>query len=239
MSRFSKREKIDSSIVFYPTTFDEIFKIIRSFKNKSSTGLDNMSSKLFKYFPDKIINCFVHIFNLSMLQGKFIENFKHAKVVPIHKGKDKYEKENYRPVSLLAVASKILEKIIHKRLYSFLSSNGFFYENQYGFRKNHSTELATSFLINKICNAFENNLKVMSVFLDMSKAFDCVDHDILLQKMNIYGIRGNALNWFKSYLSGRTQKTVFNGTLSTNVYSLECGVPQGSILYMLMILYLV
>ena len=118
MLRFTKGKKIDSSIVFHPTTFEEVYKIIHCFKNKSSTGLDNISPKLFKFFPVKILSCFVHIFNLSMSEDKFVTRFKHAKVVPVLKSKDKYDMDNFRPISLLPVASKILEKIIHTRLYS-------------------------------------------------------------------------------------------------------------------------
>ena len=101
----------DKTFCFDPTTFKEVFDIIKTLRNKSSTGLDNISPKLLKHFPNKIIFCFVHIFNLSMKQGKFIECFKYAKVVPIHKAKSKLEMGNYRPISLLPVISKILEKL--------------------------------------------------------------------------------------------------------------------------------
>ena len=221
---------IKNSLILNPTSFSEVSQIIRNFINKCSTGLDDMSPKLFKYFPDNIVHCLVHVFNLSLSQGKFIYCFKRSKVVPIHKSKDKFDMSNYRPISLLPVASKILEKIIHLRLYSFLSQNGFFYEKQFGFRANHSTDLAASYLVSQVCDALDNNLKVMSIFLDMSKAFDCVDHSILLQKMFTYGIRDKALLWFKSYLENRAQKVIFNGTLSDNECAMECGVPQGSIL---------
>ena len=227
---YLKERKITNDFIFTPTSFDEVFRIIKAFKKKTSTGLDGLSPKLFKYFPYKIIICFVHIFNLSMAQGKFPTCFKDAKVVPIHKGDSKFDMCNFRPISLLPVASKILEKIIHRRLYSFLSLNGFFYKNQFGFRSKHSTSLAASSLITQICNALDHNKKVMSVFLDMSKAFDCVDHNILLEKMFMYGVRGKAFSWFQSYLHGRSQKLMFNGTLSENTCMIECGVPQGSIL---------
>ena len=228
--KFLNGRAINNSVFFNLTSFDEVYKIIQNFQNKSSTGLDNTSPNAFKHFPDKIINCYVHIFNLSITQGKFVERFKTAKVVPVYKSKEKHEMCNFRPISLLPVASKILEKIIHVRLYSFLSQNGFFLKNQFGFRANHSTDLAASLLINKICNALNEKKKVMSIFLDMSKAFDCVDHNILLQKMQVYGIRGNAFSWFSSYLSGRCQRVIFNGTLSETTCTVECGVPQGSIL---------
>ena len=222
--------EINETILLRPTSFQEVTKIIKAFRKKSSTGVDNKSPKLLKHFPDKIINCLVHIFNLSLDQGEFISSFKRAKVVPIHKSDDKQDMKNYRPISLLPVASKILEKIMYNRVYSFLDRHSFFYQNQYGFRSSHSTELAGSFLINQICSAIDKNMKVMSVFLDMSKAFDCVDHQILLKKLYRYGIRDKALSWFVSYFSDRTKRVCFNGTLSENICSIKSGVPQGSIL---------
>ena len=102
--------------------------------------------------------------------------------------------------------------------------------NQFGFRPGHSTDQAGAVLVEKISNALNKNLKVASVFLDMSKAFDCVDLDILLSKLHKYGIRGVSLSWFRSYLYGRTQKVFYDGFLSNNICNLSCGVPQGSIL---------
>ena len=117
---------------------------------------------------------------------------------------------NYRPISLLPVISKILEKIMHIRLYSFLNKKDAFYDNQYGFRPKHSTDQAATILVDKISHLLNKNMKVATVFLDMSKAFDCVDHEILLQKLYRYGIRGAAYSWFRSYLHGRTQKVMYN-----------------------------
>ena len=228
--QFLKNKKIKSNFTLEKTSVKEVWDFINQLRKKSSTGLDNISPTVLKHFPLNIILCFVHIFNLSLAQGKFINCFKYAKIVPIHKSDSKLEAGNYRPISLLPVASKILEKIVHRRLYSFLSKNHFFNKNQFGFRSNHSTELAASSLINQICGALDGKTKVMSVFLDMSKAFDCVDHDILLEKMSIYGIRGKSLSWFNSYLKGRFQKVMINGVLSENTCAVECGVPQGSIL---------
>ena len=227
---FLKTKKIENVFSFDPTTYEEVYDIIRLLRNKSSTGLDNVSPKLLKYFPRKIILCFVHIFNLSMKDGKFVESFKCAKIVPIHKAKSRQDMSNFRPISLLPVASKILEKIVHRRLYDFLSANNFFNKCQFGFRSNHSTELAASCLMQKVYDALNCKKKIMSVFLDMSKAFDCVDHEILLEKLNVYGVRGKSLSWFRSYLVGRYQKVIVNGVLSENVCAVKCGVPQGSIL---------
>ena len=137
---------------------------------------------------------------------------------------------NYRPISLLPVCSKILEKLMHVRLYEFIDKKNTFYMNQFGFRPGHSTDQAGAVLVDHITKALSKNLKVASVFLDMSKAFDCVDLDILLNKLYRYGIRGVALSWFRSYLYGRTQRVFYDGFLSSNVCSIDCGVPQGSIL---------
>ena len=219
-----------NSMFLSPTTREEVLKIIGKFQNKNSTGLDGISPKVLKLFPNSLILCLVHIFNLSLSQGKFISTFKKAKVIPIHKKNKKNDMNNYRPISLLPVISKVLEKLMHTRLYSFLNSKNTFYANQFGFRPNHSTAQAGAILADKISQALNKNMKVASVFLDMSKAFDCVDLDILLNKLYRYGIRGTALAWFKSYLLGRTQKVFFNGFLSKNTCSMDCGVPQGSIL---------
>ena len=118
---FIKHKKIVQSIFLNPTYFDEVDQIISSLKKKFSTGIDEIPPKALYYFPNRIIHCLVHIFNLSMSQGKFITSFKKAKVIPIYKKKIKSDMNNYRPISLLPVISKILEKIMHKRVHSFLA----------------------------------------------------------------------------------------------------------------------
>ena len=213
-----------------PTCPGEICDIISNFENKTSSGLDEISPKVFKNLTPNLIVSLAHIFNLSLSQGEFINSFKSAKVLPIYKKKDKTDMGNYRPISLLPVASKILEKIMHVRLYSFLNKKGFFYENQFGFRREHSTDQAAIVMTDKVTKALNKNLKVASVFLDMSKAFDCVDHNILLHKLYKCGIRGVAYSWFVSYLTGRYQKVLVNGILSENTCLIKHGVPQGSIL---------
>ncbi len=119
---------------------------------------------------------------------------------------------------------------MHTRLYSFLNMNEALYPNQFGFRPKHSTQQAAAVLIDKISQGLNKNFKVATVFLDMSKAFDCVDHDILLEKLLSYGIRGVAHSWFRSYLEGRRQKVFFNGSLSNNTLQMKFGVAQRSIL---------
>ena len=180
-----------------------------------------------------------HIFNLSLSTGRFIDEFKMAKVFPVFKKGDPHVLNNYRPISLLSSMSKILEKIMYRRLNGFLYHHNFFYDFQFGFRKKYSTSDAITCMIDKITRAFDRKELTLAFFLDLSKAFDSINHSILLQKLNHFGIRGNALSWFDSYLNGRTQKVVLSGVVSSNTNKISMGVPQGSILGPLLFLIFV
>ena len=154
---------------------------------------------------------------------------KIAKVIPLFKSGDTTSFSNYRPVSVLPVFSKILERIMYNRLLAFINNNNLLYDYQFGFRNKRSPNLALIFLVDKISTALENGEYVLGLFLDFSKAFDTVDHEILFLKLEHYGIRGNALALFKNYLSNRSQYVVYNG-LQSSKQRITCGVPQGSIL---------
>ena len=136
---------------------------------------------------------------------------------------------NYRPVSLLCVLSKVFEKVMYTRLLDFLELRNILIKNQFGFRKFHSSYMALMVMMNDISKALDEGDSVIGMFLDFPKAFDTVNHRILLDKLFHYGIRGNALDWFESYLSNRRQYVTYNDVKSS-IKDVSCGVPQGSIL---------
>ena len=158
---------------------------------------------------------------------------KYAEVFPLHKGKEKYLSTNYRPISLLITISKILEKVVYVRTYNFLNNTGQIYESQYGFRAKHSCEHAIQELVGKILKGHEKNKHTLAVFLDLSKAFDTISHTVLFEKLDQYGIRGNCLDWFKSYLSNRKMRVkciTSEGQEYSDFLEIEYGTPQGSVL---------
>ena len=171
----------------------------------------------------------VEIVNSSLASGVFPSRMKTAKVVPIHKGGSKLDIQNYRPISLLSAFSKFFEKIMQHRVSNFLNANGSLHENQYGFRSGRSCEHALLLAQNEIISTLSKNQIAMLLLIDFSKAFDMVDHKILLHKLQHYGIRGLAYAWFKSYLENRKQFVELSGKQSSTM-SLQYGVPQGSIL---------
>ena len=169
------------------------------------------------------------IFNLSMRTGGHPRILRIAKVIPVYKKGSRLVTSNYRPISLLSNINKILEKIIHNRVYKFLEENKCLYSHQFGFRRNHSTNHALMELTENVRKALDKNDHACGVFVDLQKAFDTVNHHILLQKIDHYGIRGNANNWFRSYLSERTQYVSILG-FDSKIESISHGVPQGSVL---------
>ena len=145
------------------------------------------------------------IVNQSLLTGIFPDSLKVAKITPIFKKDNPHITDNYRPISLLPAISKIFEKVAYGQVYDYFVENNLLYESQYGFRKLHSTELATLEITDKITKELDQGKLPLAIYLDLSKAFDTIDHNILLDKLKYYGIKGNSLSLFHSYLSDRKQ----------------------------------
>ena len=226
---FMSSISVIDSLFLSPTSIQEIINISMSIKSKSSTGYDNLSNKLVKSIITNIAKPLEHIFNQSLLTGKFPDNFKIAKVIPIFKSGDQHDPNNYRPISLLPALSKILEKLIHKRITDFILKQNILYPQQYGFLKGRTTEQAMLDILMKITDAIEKKEYAFGIFLDLSKAFDSLSHNILLNKLNFYGIRGISNQLLKSYLTNRQQFVMINNTASA-FQPVTCGVPQGSVL---------
>ena len=200
-------------------------------KPKLSQGHDNISTKIMKAGIIEVAKPLTYIFNLSLSSGIVPKQLKVATIEPIHKAGDRGLFNNYRPISILPAFSKLLEKVMATRLCKFLESHSLLYKHQYGFRKGHATIHPIIHFLNHIAQSNDKPNKELTIglFLDLSKAFDTVSHDILLKKLNRYGIRGIANDWFRSYLSERVQYTSIGKHVSTRKLS-TCGVPQGSIL---------
>ena len=220
--------EITNSIFLTPVDGDEVSAIIKNFKNKAT--LDTKISALktaneSMAFQDIVAD----VINSSFEQGHFPNQLKIAKVVPIHKSGSKHDVANYRPISLLPSISKIFEKTMHRRIVDFMETNGSLYEMQYGFRRGRSCEHALLNAQNTILETLNKKEIALLLLIDFSKAFDMVDHEILLNKLQKYGIRGNAHRWLSSYLGERHQFVGISGVESTKTRQ-KIGVPQGSIL---------
>ena len=159
----------------------------------------------------------------------FPDILKVAKVIPLHKGGSTEELNNYRPISLLSIFDKIIEKIMHAKLYNFLEEHNILFKNQFGFKKKCNTAHSLIEITEKIKQSIDDGKFGCGIFIDLKKAFDTVNHKILLLKLEHYGVRGTLLKWFESYLTDRKQYVFFNG-VSSEVLGITCGVPQGSVL---------
>lgn len=223
--------KHNRSIFIDPISPLDILSITSKIKSKNSQGHDGISTKLMKGTINSIIDPITHIMNKSIETGLVPEQMKIAKITPIFKSGSMHSFNNYRPISILPAFSKILEKVIANKLIKFLENQNLLYKHQYGFRPHHSTTHPIIHLLKQIAEENDKDTKdlTLSVFIDLSKAFDTISHDILLTKLDNLGIRGIANLWFKNYLSNRKQylELYKKKSLYANII---CGVPQGSIL---------
>ena len=199
-------------------------------KSKNSHGYDEISTKILKVSAPFISSLLNYICNKSILSGTFPTRLKYSIVKPMYKKGDRNDVTNYRPISLLTSFSKVFEKMIYGILLQHVTINNISVEEQFGFRTSSSTDKASYKLIDEILNALNNRMMVGGIFCDLQKAFDCVNHNILLTKLEFYGITGIAYKLIKSYLEGRYQRVVLNNNSYSNWCEIKHGVPQGSIL---------
>lgn len=215
-----------SSFFFAPATIDDIRNHIKSLKNKKCC-LDSLPAFILKYVSDIISPVLCSLINLSISKSTFPSIFKKARVVPIFKGGDMNDVTKYRPISILNIFSKILEKHAYQQLYLYLESNNILSASQFGFRNKKSTTQGIMQHTGYIYDNLDKDDLVFTMYLDFKKAFDTVDHVILLSKLWHYGVRGGPHEWFRSYLVDRKQFVNING-VNSETCSINHSVPQGS-----------
>ena len=225
----SMGDRVGNSFFTAPSVPFEISDIISALKSGKSLGPNSIPMKILKCLSPLISSPLSQIINESFKSGIFPDKMKLAKVIPLFKKGCPLTASNYRPISLLSVFSKITEKVMYERLYKFLEKHEILYSLQFGFRASHSISHALVSLTEAIKSSLDNRKFGCGIFIDLQKAFDTVNHDILSMKLEHYGIRGTARDWFKSYLSDRKQYVSLNGSNSSYL-NITCGVPQGSVL---------
>jgi len=218
-----------SSFALYPTSVHEIIDVTKQLPNKKSSGFDEITVDILKQSIISIAEPLTLIVNASFSTGIVPRLIKIAKVCPVYKGGAKDEFSNYRPISVLPSMSKIFEKLVYNRLSKYLTKLNILSQYQYGFRSNHSTYMALLDFYNKVSKCIDDKNIAIGVFIDLQKAFDTLDHSVLLSKLAHYGVRGISHTWFSNYLVNRKQYIYLNNCVS-DYSSVVCGVPQGSIL---------
>ncbi len=220
-------KKKNTVLDFKLTSTNEILKIIQTMKPKTSCGYDDFSNYLLRKIAPQIIVPLTHTINYCIKNAVFPDIWKIAKVIPIYKNKGSQEDcSNYRPISLLPTFSKVFEKVIDLRIREYMDKNNYWSPLQFGFRNQHETTHAIIRATHEILSAKQQNKMTLALFLDLKKAFDTVDHDRLIKKIELYGINSSLI---KSYLCNRWQFTTVNNINSSSL-KITCGVPQGSIL---------
>ena len=199
-------------MLLYKISHNEIKNAIKNLKNSNSSGADEITATFVKLSAPILIPALHGIFNLSLTTGVYPQKLKIAKVVPVHKKGDSTSMNNYRPISILSTINKIFEKILHARLTKYIEDFNILYKYQFGFRKNHSTELALIEIVDQIRMSLDKGDMTCGIFVDLSKAFDTVNHRILLEKLHHLGIRGIPNKLLESYLTNRHQYVQINNS---------------------------
>ena len=218
-----------SKFLFEPIVKEEVDTLIRKINISKSSGILQVSSRLLKDSFQALSDKLTHLFNLSIATAIFPAQWKKALVIPIPKTGDTKKAVNYRPISLLPLPGKMLEKLIHTQFSTYIEEIGFLSDNQFGFRKQRSTSHAISQLLNQIYSNMNKSIITAAVYIDFSKAFNSVQHSTLVNKLKQLDITQGTLNWLISYLEGREQRTLVNSTYSAYL-PVPQGVPQGSVL---------
>ena len=207
----------------------EVLSVVKEINISKSSGLDNISSFIVKVLFTALLVQVTYMFNLSIGTATFPNPWKSALVIPIPKSGDLTNVKNFRPISLLPLPGKILEKLVHKQLSGYLEGESLLISDQHGFRKNHSTIHSVAQVINYVNTKLDSKMCTLATYVDFRKAFDCVQHPVLIDKLKSLNFEETVINWVKSYLTGREQKVLANGTYSTPL-PITQGVPQGSVL---------
>ena len=208
------KDAVSNSFMISPVLSAEVLDQLRNLDETKAADSYDIPVKLIKLVQNHIAKPLTTLINLSFSTGYYPKALKYAKVIPIFKAKAKNEVSNYRPISLLSLFNKIFEKLMYSRLIGFLNKNTVLYTHQFGFQKNKSTSLAILDVCIKLVESIEKGEFSCCIFLDFAKAFDTVNHNILINKLEHYGIRGIPLDWFRSYLNERSQRVFVGGELS-------------------------
>ena len=230
----SKIPRNINSLVMMPTYVAEIKSKIKQLPNKTSHGNDGISNMLLKQLCKSISYLLCQIFNESIVEGKFPTQMKMAEVIPLYKGKDLHLVINYRPILQLITILKLLEKIVHSRVYTFLENNNILYNSQYSFHSKHSCKQAILKLVGNIIQARNKGMHSAALFLDLLKAFNTLNHEVLLKILERYGICGICNEWFRDYLANRSLtakiQTSDSEIVRSNSFDISYGTTQGSCL---------
>ena len=213
---------------FQPVTVSHVCRLLHGLSSNKATGIDKISCKIIKIAAPAISDSLTFIFNQALTLSSFPNEWKMARVIPLYKNGQRNIPGNYRPISVLPAISKIMERIMYDQLYNYLTKFELLSDSQFGFRKSHSTATALLDCTNDWYMNLDRKMFNLVVLIDLKKAFDTVDHQILLRKLELYGIKGEALTLLKSYLTNRNQKCQIKNSFSTERL-IKCGVPQGSI----------
>ena len=212
--------------------------LLKNLKNSKSVSIDGLDNYSVKVSHKQICRPVHHLITLSLMQCKFPTSWRYSKLVPLHKKGSKLDMRNYRPVALLSPISKVLERLVFEQMYRHFHGNKIFHTNLHGYRKYRSTQTALITIYDRWVRSASRGKLSGAVLLDLSAAFDLVDHHLLLQKLKIYGLQKDCLDWLTSYLGGRYQAVWIDHQLS-EFLNCDVGVPQGSILGpLLFLLYL-